>query len=116
VPREPGAIPTAPPERLVVMLYDGARRFVREASAAMRAEDHDRVTDRLHRAAAIFEELLSTLDHDRGGELADRLESIYRFCRRHLDEARLERDPGKLERVCALLGELRDARADVAAS
>jgi flagellar protein FliS len=47
------------------------------------------------------------------GEVAERLESIYRFCQRHLIEARAERSPEKIDQVSALLGELRDAWARV---
>jgi flagellin-specific chaperone FliS len=35
--------------------------------------------------------------------------TIYLFCRRHLNRARIERDPRKVEDVIRLLGQLRDA-------
>jgi flagellar protein FliS len=102
------AILTAPPERLVVMLYDGAHRFLFQAAAAMRAGDLVTVNARLQRAEAIIAELRSTLNFD-AGVVAARLEAIYAFCQRHLLEARLERDPERIERVMGLLGELREA-------
>ena len=99
---------TAPPERLVVMLYDGALRFLSQASAAMTAGDIARTNDRLKRAEAILEELLVTLDLS-AGEIAERLQAIYVFCSRHLSQARLERDPAKIDDVARLLAELREA-------
>jgi flagellar protein FliS len=104
---------TAPPERLVVMLYDGANRFLRQAAAAMRSSAHPAANARLQRAEAILDELLSTLDMDQG-EVAERLQSIYVFCRRTLMEARLEQDPEKVDQVAGLLSELRQAWAAVA--
>ena len=68
----------------------------------------------MRRAEAIIDELTVTLDHERGGEVASRLQGIYAFCRRHLIEARLEQDPAKIEEVSELLGELREAWAEIA--
>lgn len=104
---------TAPPERLVVMLYDGAGRFLARAAAAIRAADPGATGDALGRAQAILHELLSTLDPS-AGEIADQLGSIYLFCERTLVEAQLERDPEKVEQVAGLLAELRGAWAQVA--
>ena len=110
--RESSILP-APPERLVVMLYDGARRFLAQAAYAMRERDVAQAGNRLQRAEAIIEELLATLDMS-AGEVAERLEAIYVFSRRMLAEARLEQDPEKVEQVSELLGELREAWAEVA--
>src|SRR4051812_35050134 len=108
------AILTAPPERLVVMLYDGARRFLLQATHAMRAGDLATTNNRLQRAEAIVAELRATLDMS-AGEVAGNLESIYAFCQRLLLEARVKRDPERIEQVSQLLGELRDAWDQVAA-
>ena len=107
---------TAPPERLVVMLYDGAHRFLFQAAHAMRSGDLSLMNNRMQRAEAIISELRGTLNHEQGGEIAGRLESIYDFCQRHLLEARLKRDPERVEQVMKLLGELRDAWEQVATS
>ncbi len=104
---------TAPPERLVVMLYDGAGRFLARAAAAVRTEEMAAASEPLQRAHAILDELLTTLDLE-AGEVAERLQSIYLFCKRTLIEAQLARDPEPIERVAKLLAVLRDAWAEVA--
>jgi flagellar secretion chaperone FliS len=108
-----GSILTATPEQLVVMLYDGADRFLRQARFAMEQGELAQANGRMQRAEAIVDELLNTLDCD-AGEVAERLQAIYLFCRRHLSEARLERDPQKIGQVIRLLGELREAWAQIA--
>jgi len=108
------SILTAPPGRLVVMLYDGCLRFLFQSAYAMREGDKVASLDRMRRAEAIIDELTCTLDHERGGEVASRLQGIYAFCRRHLIEATLEQEPKKIEEVSELLSELRDAWAEVA--
>jgi flagellar secretion chaperone FliS len=107
------AILTAPPERLVVMLYDGAGRFLHQAATAMRGGDVPVAHERLRRAEAVVEHLLATLDMSQG-EIAQRLEAIYAFCLDLLAEGRMQQDPAKLEKVGELLGELREAWAQIA--
>jgi len=102
------AILTASPEQLVVMLYDGARRFLTQAAAAMRAGDVPTAHERLRRAEAIVEHLSYTLDMEQG-DIALRLRAIYTFCGRHLAAGRMGRDADKLDEVHRLLGELREA-------
>ncbi len=108
------AILTAPPERLVVMLYDGARRFLHQAAVAMREHDVPTAHERLRRAEAIVEHLRATLDMEQGGEVAQRLEAIYSFCSRQLAEGRMRQEPEALEQVGELLGELREAWVQIA--
>jgi flagellar secretion chaperone FliS len=105
---------TATPGQLVVMLYDGALRFLQQGAALMRADDQLGCDAKLRRAEAIIDELHTTLDKERGGEIASRLEGIYVFCKRHLIEARIERNPGMIDKVSELLGELREAWSQIA--
>ena len=109
------AILTAPPERLVVMLYDGANRFLIQAATGMRSGDLTLTNDKLRRAEAIVQELRATLDMS-AGDVAVNLDSIYSFCQRHLLEARLKQDASKIEHVAKLLTELREAWEQVAST
>ena len=109
------AILTAPPEQLVIMLYDGCHRFLLQAIGAMRDGSPAEAGERVGRATAIIDELQCTLDPS-AGEVADRLAGIYVFCRRHLAEGLCERDPQKLAEVDRLLRSLRAAWAQAAAS
>jgi flagellar protein FliS len=108
------SILTAPPEQLVVMLYDGALRFLRQSVAAMGIEDFERAGRSMNRAEAIIDELLVTLDLEAGGEIAAGLRDLYLFCRRHLSEARVQRDAAKVAQVADLLAELRTSWATIA--
>ena len=110
------SILTAPPAQLVVMLYDGARRFLFQASAALREGNHQVAHLRLRRAEDILSELLNTLDHDRGGEIASRLQGIYVFCLSELGRARVEQDPDRVDWTQRQLTELRDSWARIAAA
>jgi flagellar protein FliS len=104
---------TATPGQLVVMLYDGARRFLFQASSAMREGNATVAHQRLRRAEDILAELMATLDHERGGEVASRLQGLYVFFLSELGRARVEQDAGKVDFVHHQLGELREAWATV---
>jgi flagellar protein FliS len=107
------AVLTAPPERLVVMLYDGARRFLHQASAAMREGQIEASHHKIRRAEDIIAHLRETLDHEQGGQIALRLQAIYTFCLRHLMQARFDRDAAKIDQVSQMLGQLRESWAAI---
>lgn len=107
------AVLTASPEQLVVMLYDGAVRFLRQAEVAMNEGAHLHAFEKLNRGEAIIDELLATLNMDTG-EIAERLQAIYVFCKKTLIESRLQRNGEKIGQVVALLASLREAWAKLA--
>ncbi len=72
------AVLTASPGQLVVMLYDGARRFLNQAAVAMGERDIPAAHNKLTRAEDIIRHLRNTLDMEQG-EIAARLQSIYTF-------------------------------------
>jgi flagellar protein FliS len=107
------AVLTATPEQLVVMLYDGAVRFLRQAEVAMREGAWLHSFEKLGRGEDIIDELLATLNMD-AGEISERLQAIYVFCKRTLIEARIQRASEKIGQVAALLASLREAWAKLA--
>jgi flagellar protein FliS len=107
------AVLTATPGQLVVMLYDGAHRFLYQAAAAMRAGNIELTHTKLRRGENIIVHLRETLDLSQG-DVAERLAAIYEFFLRHLGEARMQLDASKVEEVISLLGELRESWATIA--
>ena len=96
------------------MLYDGAIRFLHQASAAMEDGRRELARERMRRAEAILDELNVVLDMSQG-EIPARLRSIYLFCKRELREANLRREPARIGPVIRLLRELREAWASACA-
>jgi flagellar secretion chaperone FliS len=108
------AVLTASQSQLIVMLYDGANRFLAQAAVAMGERQIETAHNKLRRAEMIITHLQGSLDFEQGGEIAPRLAAIYVFCQRHLNEARIYADPARIEQVRGLLGTLRDAWAQIA--
>ncbi|HEX2086648.1 MAG TPA: flagellar export chaperone FliS [Solirubrobacteraceae bacterium] len=110
------SVMTASPGQLVVMLYDGAGRFLRQAELAAEEGAWRHAMDRLEKADAIVDELLVTLNVEQGGQIAERLQGIYIFCKRLMIEARIERDADRIRKTASLLSGLREAWAEIAAA
>jgi flagellar protein FliS len=108
------AVMTASSSQLVVMLYDGAHRFLHQASVAMGERQVEAAHRKLARAEEIVRHLRNTLDMDQG-LISQRLYAIYTFCLRRMSEARFAQDPSKLSDVDRLLTQLRVSWASIAA-
>ena len=102
------------PLELVVMLYDGALRFLKETEEAMRRGDLIAKRDALSKSFAILSELQSTLNVDQGGATAESLDSLYIYMINRLTEANIQKNPAPVQEVITLLTGLRDAWAAVA--
>jgi flagellar secretion chaperone FliS len=100
------AVVTQPAGRIIVLLYEGAVRFLRQAMDAMASNDIARKSDLICRAQAIIDELNLSLDMDAGGEVASNLRSLYNFMRRHLTEANTRKDPQRIRDVITCLEDL----------
>jgi flagellar protein FliS len=107
---------TASQGQLIVMLYDGAHRYLAQAAICMRDKDIQLAHNKLRRAETIIIHLRASLDFERGGQIATNLQAIYDFAIRHLNAARVDRDAARIDEVDGLLSELRDAWARVAQS
>jgi flagellar protein FliS len=109
-PYQSGAVETAGPAQLVLMLYDGALAAVARAGADTAATARPELVNReLLRAQDIITELYVTLDRERGGEIAANLASLYEFCLDRLVQANLRKDLALLDGVTPVLAGLREA-------
>jgi flagellar protein FliS len=102
-------IETATPGQLIVLMYDGAIRFLSDAARGLARGDYFGLSNGVKRAQLIISELMSALDMDSGGEIAANLVRIYGFLFDSLTEASLDHDQAKIEMVLEHLRTLRSA-------
>jgi flagellar protein FliS len=98
-------IETASPGKLVVMLYEGAVKFLAQAKDALQKKKYDTVNDNLIRTQNIITELMLSLDMSRG-EIARNLYLLYDYMNRRLIEANVKKDLKIMEEVEGMLREL----------
>ncbi|GIV18748.1 MAG: flagellar protein FliS [Armatimonadota bacterium] len=106
-------VDTASPAKLVVMLYDGAIRFLKQGQTAMQQGNREKQNHCLVRAQRIITELASSLDLEAGGEIATNLMALYQFMHEQLVIANLQDDVNTVQKVREMLESLREAWARV---
>ena len=102
-------IESADPLQLVRLLYQGAITSVKEAGMYLAAGNITARSRSISKAHAILGELAAALDHNRGGELSQRLALLYDYMQRRLLEANFRQIAAPLEEVLALLETLGEA-------
>lgn len=104
---------TASPGQLVLMLYDGALRFLEKSLSGFDMEDptefNQTINNNLLRAQSIISELSSTLNLEQGGELALTLRRLYDYMDDRLMESNLRKSPLGIRDTIRRLTILRDA-------
>ena len=78
---------TAPPEKLQLMLYEGAIRFATQARARLEEKNYEASYELLIRAQRVVMELMCGLRPELNAELCSKLAAIYTFVYRKLVEA-----------------------------
>ena len=103
------------PLELVVMLYDGAIRFTRDAHEAIGRRDIARRGEAISRAMAIISELQNTLNMTAGGAIATELDRLYTYVRERLLDASFRQDARPLDDALKVLLTLREGWTEIAA-
>lgn len=98
---------TASREQILIMLYDGAIKFCRQAIAANKEGNVTEKLGRISKVFAIVTEFSDSLNHEIGGEIAADLDGLYQFMIRELNSARKDTTGIHLENVEKLLIDLR---------
>ena len=100
------AIGTQSKGRLIVMLYDGAIKFMNLAIQELEAKDYAAKGQYINRAQDIISELNAVLDMEAGGEISKNLRSLYLYMNRRLFQANAKCDPQIIREVIAMAEEL----------
>jgi flagellar protein FliS len=100
------AVGTQSKGRLIVMLYEGAIKFMNLAIKDIEAGDYAAKGLNITRAQDIINELNAVLDMDAGGEVAANLRRLYCFMVRRLTEANNKKDTRLIRDVIDMMEEL----------
>ena len=98
---------------LLLMLYDGAIKFLSQAKESIKEKDFAQKGILISKAVDILAELTGSLNKERGGELAENLSSLYFYCNSRLLMANLKMDTAILDEVIAILQGLKDAYSQI---
>ncbi|MHC4712558.1 MAG: flagellar export chaperone FliS [Planctomycetota bacterium] len=99
---------TAPPEKLQLMLYEGALRFARQAGEKIQEGGYEGSYELLVKAQNIVLELICGLRPEHNPLLCNKMAALYSFVFRRLVEANVRHDMGALEDALSVLSMMRD--------
>jgi flagellar protein FliS len=99
--------------RLLLMMYEGAIKFLKQARAGLEANDIAKFCRFLSKAQAIIAELMNTLDFEKGGTIARDLDRLYDFMLFYLTEANLYRDAKRITKVIGLIDTIYSAYKEI---
>ena len=94
---------TASPAKLVSMLYDKALTSLKEAVSAIEKGEIEARWKANARATEIISHMWSTLDREKGGEIAENLEGLFSFILARLPEVDVRNDPEPAREAISLL-------------
>ena len=103
------SILSAKPERLILMLYDGALRFLRQAIKGLEEKNLEFAHHNMIRTQNILTELIASLNFDKGGEIALNLFRIYEFMHYTLVQANVKKDPEPARKIYEQIKTLRNS-------
>lgn len=99
--------------RLLLMMYEGALKFLRQAKNGIEKNDIPTFCKYLSKAQAIVAELMNTLDFERGGQIAKDLDRLYDFMLFYLTEANMYKDPERIQTVIDLIDTVYSAYKEI---
>ncbi|MDY7001010.1 MAG: flagellar export chaperone FliS [Thermodesulfobacteriota bacterium] len=94
---------------LLIMLYDGAIKFLGQAKQKMKEKDYAQKGILITKAINVISELDESLNGQKGGELAQNLHKLYFYCNTRLLKANLEMNTDLVNEVLRILTALRGA-------
>lgn len=106
------AVATASPEKLLLMLYDGLLLSLRKGKQGIEQGEIQTAHNSLVKSQEIISELSRTLKPE--FEISENLCQLYDYMNRRLIAANIKKDPGIVDEVLGLAGELRSAWAEAA--
>jgi flagellar secretion chaperone FliS len=102
------------PLELVVMLYDGALRYILAAKIAIAQRDIRARKEAVGKLLAVVAELQNTLDVERGGEIASTLDELYAYMIRRIMDAVSTNNAAPLTEVEHLITTIREGWQGIA--
>ena len=97
----------ASPHRIIQMLMEGALSKLATAKGCIEREDISEKSRQITWGMNIIQGLRTSLDPEKGGDVAANLDSLYEYMGRRLLEANVSNDPVIIDEVISLLQEVK---------
>jgi len=105
---------TSDPVKLIIMCYEGAIDSLKLAKEKIREKDYEKKAKAIIKAQDIIDELICSLDIEKGGAIARNLSSLYNYMLRRILYGDVNQDMDAMDEVIGMLSELLSAWREVA--
>jgi len=98
---------------LIIQVYDGIIKEFSDARAALEKKDNGSAYNHLEKAKKFLTHLYTTLDTDKGGEIAERLGEMYAFVINEINVIEAVKDPARIDDNMTIVNNLRMGWVDL---
>ena len=92
-------INTATPEKLMILLFDGALQLLQKAKVAIEEKNLKERAENIDGARKIIRELMRTIDLENGNDVSKQLFRLYNKMAMNLIKANVQRNSAKIDEV-----------------
>lgn len=101
-------VETASPEKILILLYDGAINFLNKAKICLEEGDDDEFHKKMMSCKNIIIEFMETLDLEQGGDWALTLYNLYKYLRKLIIKSDVTKNVEGIDEVLKHLSSLRE--------
>ena len=111
--RATSSIHDATPHKLIALLFDACHENLAIAKGAMERKEVKKKADSIKKAIDIVVRLQASLDFEKGGQVATRLDDLYTFCTNRLAMANALNDSSMIDEVYRVISELKQGWSEI---
>lgn len=111
--RATSSVHDASPHKLISLLFDACLEKLAVSRGAIERGEVKAKAENIKKALEIIVQLQTSLDFDKGGEVAIKLDDLYSFCTNRLALANALSDADKVEEVMTVISEIRLGWAEI---
>ena len=100
---------TASPHKLILMLYNGALKYINQAESALSEGNHSSAHQYILKVQDIVYELIACLNEREGGEIAKNLKNLYLYVIDQLVQANIQKSIQPLAEARTVIQSIKDA-------
>jgi flagellar protein FliS len=111
--RATSSVHDASPHKLIALLFDACHESLAIAKGAIERKEVKKKADAIKKAIEIVVRLQASLDFEKGGQVATRLDDLYTFCTNRLAMANALNDSTMIDEVYRVISELKQGWSEI---
>lgn len=111
--RATSSVHDASPHKLIALLFDACQENLAIAKGAIERKEIKKKADAIKKAIDIVVRLQASLDFEKGGQVATRLDDLYTFCTNRLAMANALNDSSMIDEVYRVIAELKQGWSEI---